>query len=384
MTGTSCDGLDASCVQFSGKDFRVLWSESLPYPRPLRDRVLSLQEAGVRAPIREWLGLHRDLGDWYGASCRKLLARHPRQRPMWIANHGQTLAHFPPKSTLQLGEPASIALATGISVISDFRWGDLCAGGQGAPLVPAFHAELARLIGRSSAQKGDGVAFHNLGGVSNLTYIGKTKGPLAWDTGPANFWMDSIMRDRTGGAKSFDVGGRLSLRGTPDERAIERLLSNAFFSRKPPKSTGRDEFPESSVLGVVRGLSLEDALASATVATARSIARDYVRFILSPGLPLSTIYFCGGGALNPALLECISIELSLMGWQVPVRSTRDIGIDPTKMESCAFAFLGLRALQGLSAGGPWTGAGTDAPGAKITPGKNWQKAVASLRAIIRD
>ena len=373
MTGTSCDSLDATAVKFSAGGFEQLWSRSAPYPASLRSRVLELQSSRARTTLRELLGLHRELGEWYGRTLRRWCARGVDA----VANHGQTVAHFPPISTLQLGEAASIARHTGLTVVSDFRWGDSAAGGQGAPLVPACHREIyTRMAG-----EGDSIAIHNLGGISNLTYLCRGKDPLAWDTGPANLWMDAIIRHRSNGKLQFDRGGRIARRGRVHAATRDRLLENPFFSKKPPKSTGRDDFPESFAIGATRRLPMEDAIATACSATARSIATEYRRHILARGLPLSTIYFCGGGARNPTLLELVHLEFLELGWLVDIRTTSSLGIDPQSMEATAFAFLGHRALRGEPMGGAWTGAAANAPGAKITPGRNWARLLRKLPAL---
>ncbi|MFN7686084.1 MAG: anhydro-N-acetylmuramic acid kinase [Oligoflexia bacterium] len=373
MTGTSCDGLDATAVRFSGRmgtgpkqgQFSVLWNRSVPYPSALRTRVLRLQSSHKKTSIQELLELHRDLGEWYGATLKKM----PLARVDAIANHGQTVAHFPPKSTLQLGEAACIAHSTGITVVSDFRWGDLATGGQGAPLVPAFHQDLYE----RSNLRGTGLAIHNLGGVSNLTYLRPDAEPLAWDTGPANLWIDAIVRHRTRGVSQFDAMGRLAARGKIHPHQVARLLSHPFFLRRPPKSTGRDDFAEKDAIKITASLETPDAVATVTAATARSISDSYVRFILKKGLPLSKILVCGGGARNPTLLKLIELELIEKGWFVSIEDSSKIGIDPQYMESTAFAFLGHRALRGRALGGGWTGGALTAPPAKITPGQNWSQ-----------
>jgi len=370
MTGTSCDGLDAAAVRFSGGKAQTLWTRSTPYSPTLKARVLALQASGRKESLASLLQLHRDLGDWYGQT----LSRMPLNGIDLIANHGQTVAHFAPHSTLQLGEPACISQKTGLTLISDFRWGDLASGGQGAPLVPKFHRFLFESITSGNASTaGDAISLHNLGGISNLTYLNHSKEPRAWDTGPANLWIDAILRSRSQGRIAYDRGGRIAMRGKVAEREMKLLLDHPFFLKKPPKSTGRDDFTEAQVIKITRRLSTEDAVATATAATARSIAESYVAHILRRGQPLSSIYFCGGGAKNKTLTHLIQLELMNLGWWVSIDDTHTLGIDPQFMEASAFAYLGYLALQGEALGGPWTGGSEDAPSAKITPGKNWRQ-----------
>lgn len=383
MTGTSCDALDAACVRFeldgrlTAPRFKLLWTASTAYPAALRDAVLRHQEPGTRLPIEGWLKLHRSLGDWYGTAIAGLIGSKKGPRIDLIANHGQTVAHFPPVSTLQLGEPSSIALKTGLTVASDFRWGDVCAGGQGAPLVPGFHQLVAQSLGLSRK----GISIHNLGGISNLTYpfAGRdSAGPLAWDTGPANLWIDAVVRVRSGGKLQFDDLGQMGKKGRANEGAVRKLLAHPFFKLTPPKSTGRDAFSESDAVACVAGLSTDDAVATVTRATAASIVRDYHRHILGAGRRLSDIYFCGGGSRNAALLAAIEDEFNRIGHPVAIHTTAKLGLDPQSMEAIAFAFLGYRAAMGLALGGSWTGAAPGAPPAKLTPGKNWRRLLLKL------
>jgi anhydro-N-acetylmuramic acid kinase len=377
MTGTSCDGLDLSCAELSGPGdavaWKSLWSASAPYPPELRRRVLAMQAPGARHALEGWLKLNRDLGRWYAGTIARLLARH-RPLPQLIANHGQTLAHAPGAGyTLQLGDPSLIAARTGLSVACQFREGDVAAGGQGAPLVPRFHAVIARELGAPARA----VAIHNLGGISNLSYFGpgsRRDGPLAFDTGPGNLWIDGAAGVATRGRQAMDRGGRLARAGTPDPAAVRALLRNPYFARRPPKSTGRSEFPLRLLLERCRARDA-DLVATATAVTAESIARAYWAAILGQGRPLEAIYFCGGGAKNPALLEEIRRRLPGVG----VRTTADAGIDPQYVEAQAFAYAGYRALLGLPQGGAWTGSRGFGPPAHLVPGLNWSRLLSTVR-----
>jgi anhydro-N-acetylmuramic acid kinase len=356
MTGTSCDGLDIACLEFSGKSWRALWSRSAPYPKKLRERVLNSQLPGAKLSLKEFGELHRDLGLWYAATISKILSRLPHsQYPDAIACHGQTVAHFPAAKkqgfTLQLGDPARIAAATGLTVISNFRDGDMAAGGEGAPLAPRFH----ELIGDKNT------AIHNLGGISNLTFLGPTT--VAFDTGPGNCWIDAATELATG--KKFDRDGRLASRGRPDPKAVQKILALKFFQRPPPKSTGRDDFPFSLLLSATRerGVNL---VATATEITVESIARAYERFAPTA----RAIYFCGGGAKNKHLLKRIQERLPA----IRVRILED----SQYLEAQAFAYFGYLALRGRPLGGSWTGVFGWAPSAHIIAGRNWGQIVRRL------
>ena len=376
MTGTSCDGLDAVTVAFQKNQFEVLHSFSCSYPATLREKVLRFQKYGARHDSKSWLQLHRELGQWYATAALRGIKN--KFRPDVIANHGQTVAHFPEVGTLQMGDASILAQKTGLTVVSQFRTGDMAAGGQGAPLVPRFHEILARSSGASR----EGCSIHNLGGISNFTYVAEGHTPLAWDTGPGNLWIDLAVEQKSGGKIKMDEGGRLALLGSPRLEAVATLLRHSYFKRRPPKSTGRDEFTENQVTRALRRLPLADAAATATLATAQSIVRDYCREILDKGLPLECIYFCGGGAKNRTLLDCIRIEFLKRGWFVRIEDSSSVGVAPQQMEAAAFAFLGKESLVGNPLGGSWTGAKAFGPPGQITPGKNWAQVFTKLQKFI--
>ncbi len=390
MTGTSCDGLDAVCIAISESGWRMLWDASRSYPSSLRKKVLTLQRTGSRFTLKELLIADRELGSWYGRTIQSLLQRLPSsQVPHVIANHGQTVAHHPPAAgvpgvTLQLGDPTRISTSTGLTVVCAFREGDQAAGGQGAPLVPVFHALLAHAKGLPRP----GTAIHNLGGISNMTYLSGAGRILAFDTGPGNLWIDDAMRKATNGRKQFDREGEMARahRREVDPTEIDRILRLPFFAKPPPKSTGRDDFPFQLLLSLshARGGGL---VATATEITARSIANAYSRWVLAKGLPLQRVILCGGGARNRFLRERIEWHLHArtprLSAAVEVTPSETVGIPSQRVEAQAFAILGYRALVGLPLGGSWTGARGFGPPAKIVPGANWAKVVGRIGAHLR-
>jgi anhydro-N-acetylmuramic acid kinase len=370
MTGTSCDGMDGACVEIGASKWRPLWSETAPYPASLRERVLAMQNPRAKLTTRELLELDRDLGAWYGSVLARWTQGRPSaQRPQVIANHGQTVAHFPaPRArgtTLQIGDATRVAQATGLTVVSGLRDGDMAAGGEGAPLLPLFHRRMAGVD--------TGVAIHNLGGISNFSYIDRGDLKLAFDTGPANLWIDAAVTRMKGG--NFDRDGRLAARGEVDARAVRRVIKeHFFFAKKPPKSTGRDDYPFEYLLKRTRARGA-DLVATATAITASSIAEAYRRHVLARGWPLQRILFCGGGALNPTLLAWVQTLLP----ETRVSTTRDVGVDPMLVEAQGFAYFGYLSLTGLPLGGAWTGARGFGPPGQITPGENWDAVLKSLR-----
>lgn len=359
MTGTSCDGLDIACLQFRGKSWKQLWANSAPYPLALRQRVLAAQLPGTKLSLKEYGRLHRDLGEWIGSLAAKFVKD---RRVDAIACHGQTVAHFPANGfTIQLADPARIAHATGLTTISNFRDGDMAAGGEGAPLAPRFH--------RALMNDEVGVAIHNLGGISNLTYLGPGGLVLAFDTGPANLWIDAAAE--LVAKKPFDRDGKLAAAATPDFHAVERILKRKFFSKAPPKSTGRDDFPFQVLLEATRARDARLA-ATATALTVESIGRAYEKFILKRGHPLRAIRFAGGGARNRFLMQ--SLQRRLSGIEVTTLENNKY------LEAQAFAYFAFLAFKGAALGGPWTGADPKAPSAHIIPGKNWPQLVRKLSA----
>lgn len=367
MTGTSCDGLDAACLEISRGKMKSLWQASLPYPSDLKKRVLEAQKPGAKFTAKEWYELHRDLGVWYGKSFKTLVARHPRAKPQFIANHGQTVLHYPTLKptgiTVQLGDPSVIAEITGLSVISNFRNGDVAAGGEGAPLLPLLHHSLAHRHGLM-----EGIAFHNLGGFSNLTYLGPDCMVFAFDTGPANAWIDFAVEQFTRGKMTYDRDGKLASMGKVNVTLLHSLLSHPYFKKKPPKSTGRDDFTLEALKKKVKKLNV-DTVATLTELTAVSIANAYKDFILKKGLPLSEIYFCGGGSFNSFLLKRIQFHLK----GVKIKRVEDLKLSSSHIEAEGFAYLGYLSLLGEPIGGPWTGVKTFGPPGMITPGENWYK-----------
>ncbi len=360
MTGTSCDGLDAACVEFSPDSWEPSWSFQVEFPKKLRQRVHAIQQPDTQMTLKELLVLDRDLSLWYAEAIRLVCQRRPVDV---IANHGQTIAHHPSEGvTLQLGNPAWVVKKTGLTCVSHFREGDIAGGGQGAPMVPRFH----RLLAHSFFGEATGVAIHNLGGISNFTYFGKGGSIVAADTGPGNAWIDAATSLATKGKHSFDAGGALAMKGEPDSNAILRVLKDPYFRKALPKTTGRDDFPFEKLMAATKSRGA-DLVATAAWITIESIARCYAENILEKKLPLHTVLLCGGGTKNVALLEGLRARLP----GIEVHSIEEAGWDPQLVEAQAFGYLGMLSLMGDSLGGKWTGADDHAPAGWITPGRNW-------------
>ena len=352
MSGTSVDGVDLVLANLELDDapagrslrWRVLDHRATPFPPPLRQSILATL-AG-RATTSEVARLHHELGRFYAG-----VAAEFRGRADLAAMHGQTVWHEPPGCTLQLGEAAYLAEALGVPVVSDFRPSDLALGGEAAPLVP--YPDLL-LYGQADRR----LAIHNIGGISNLTYLPglDRAGVMAFDTGPGNVLLDEAAA-RLG--LTHDAGGAIAASGAVDAVLAERWLAHPYFDRPPPKSTGREIWRLEALDGH-ESLVPRDLLATLTLVTARSIVDAYRRFVLPLGL--DEIRVAGGGAANAELLRQLRA-----GLDVPVVTFEERGLDSKHREALCFAVLGYLRHHGLpNVIGGATGARSDAVAGKVT------------------
>jgi anhydro-N-acetylmuramic acid kinase len=329
MSGTSLDGVDAAFLVTDGRG-RVETGPwlTVPYPDALRERLRSV--LGGAGPVGE---VERALTEAHAEAVGELRARHSLGRVDVIGFHGHTILHRPKEGrTWQIGDGALLAARTGIDVVCDFRSADVAAGGEGAPLVPLFHAALASGLERP-------LAVLNIGGVANVTWIGADGAVLAFDTGPGNALIDDWCLAHLG--RPLDEDGRLAAGGTVDAAHVERFLGHAFFSRKPPKSLDRDEW------AAFRPAHLEpaDGAATLTAMTAAAVAAAETWFPSPPRRWLVT----GGGRHNRALMGELRRRLS-----APVASVEAVGWEGDALEAQAFAYLAVRALDGLPLSLPTT------------------------------
>ncbi|MFA6002551.1 MAG: anhydro-N-acetylmuramic acid kinase [Elusimicrobiota bacterium] len=332
MSGTSADGVTAALVDIRGRKLQVLRCSTYPYSPALRQRVLAAPGLSV-AGLSE---LNFELGEAF-AQAAKRIARG--QDCAVIGSHGQTVWHGPDApipNTLQIAEPAVIAERTGISVAADFRTRDMAAGGQGAPLVPAFDLFM---FGSGPLR-----CLQNIGGIGNVSVVGRGQLWTAFDTGPGNSLMDEAVRQGTAGRLDMDKDGKFAFQGAADERLVARLLQAPYFSRRPPKSLDKGSFSADFLrrhFGRITKRRLPNVLATLTLFTARSIADCYHRFVF-PKYKIKEVLVSGGGALNPALM--IRLQRLL---PVPVGTTESHGLPVMAKEAACFAWLGLRAVQGF-------------------------------------
>ena len=337
MSGTSMDGVDVAMIETDGVA-DIVAGPSLEMPYSDADRLLlrgALADAVALTNRRSRLGRLE-------AAETLITDRHVRAVQTFLdANkltaaeidvigfHGQTVLHRPQdRLTVQIGDGAALAKATGIPVVSDMRAADVAAGGQGAPLVPVFHRALVEASGSTEP-----VAVLNLGGVGNVTFVAKGEAPVAFDTGPGNALLDDFMFERTGTA--MDQDGRHALAGAVDATVLAALLDHPYFAQRPPKSLDRNAFSRQPV----DVLSTEDGAATLCAFTAESAARA---LLWSPAIPTRWVV-CGGGARNPALLDALRQRVN-----ATVLTAEALGWSSGMMEAQAFAYLAVRALRGLS------------------------------------
>jgi anhydro-N-acetylmuramic acid kinase len=278
----------------------------------------------------------------------------------WLGFHGHTLLHRPgprghsarPRRTWQVGDGGLLARLTGIATVSDFRSADVAMGGQGAPLVPLYHAALARHAGLVPP-----LLVLNLGGVGNVTYIGRDDTEmLAFDTGPGNALIDDWLRRHTGAA--HDEGGALAARGRVDEAALAALMAHPYFDAPPPKSLDRDDFAAHAER-ITAPLAPADGAATLTAFTAASVARALAHLPQRPARCL----VAGGGRHNATLMRLLTAYLNM-----PVEAAEQAGWHGDHLEAEAFAFLAARAVRGLCLSLP----GTTGVRMPVTGGRLWR------------
>lgn len=351
MSGTSLDGVDYAVCEVSLDGVRLEKHWQVRYTLPLQRRLL----AAVSGKAASWEvgALHHEIGRFY---VRGLGRELDDISLTGVGLHGQTIFHQPGSvspATLQIGEPAWLAESLRVPVVSNFRAGDLAAGGQGAPLATLFHQAV---FGR----RGEFVCVNNLGGISNVTAIDWRTGDeprvLGFDTGPANVLMDIAARHYSKGRRSFDLNGAWASHGTANAGLLERWLTHDFFRQPPPKSTGREVFGEEfwdRVLSDVARAKLtpEDVLATLSEFTAASLVLNYQLHL--DGEPARVIA-CGGGAANPDLMRRLQTRLQAWHPKLSLVSSEQLGWGSQQIEAAAFALLAYRRLNGLPGNLPTT------------------------------
>lgn len=340
MSGTSVDAIDAVLCNIddtSSQPIQLLHSKSFAFPKIIQQQIHSLSNAEyTHDPIEEMALLDRELGELFAEAVDDLLkdSGYTRNEITAIGSHGQTIRHRPDAYhpfTIQIGNPHSIAARTGITTVADFRTRDMVYGGQGAPLVPAFH----QAIFHDPEQ--DRIVV-NLGGIANITYLPAQGEVLGYDTGPANTLMDQwIVLHQN---KSFDRDGQWAQQGKVIPKLLNELLSDNYFSQAYPKSTGREHFN----LNWLKRFSVDTFAPEDVQATLMELTTATVSQAIQQHTSNGTIILCGGGAYNSALKQ--SLQQSLNGFKV--KSSQEFGVAPDWVEALAFAWLADRCLNNLS------------------------------------
>ncbi len=340
MSGTSLDGVDAALIETDGEAV-VHPGPSLMIPYDLEMRALlraALEDARAVAqggPVPHSIrDAERRLTEIHADAVAALIEKSGVRDVALLGFHGQTILHRPERRwTWQIGDGAQLARLTGIDVVNDFRSADVKAGGQGAPLVPLYHAALAR-----NSPLAQPLAVVNIGGVANVTYINGDH-VLAFDTGPGNAPIDDWMHRHTG--SPVDLNGEYAAAGKVDDAALDAMLANAFFGRPPPKSLDRMDFG----VAAVEALSPADGAATLTAFTAASVARAREHF---PD-PATTWIICGGGRHNSTLMGMLQARVNAQ-----VLKAEGARWDGDALEAEAFAYLAVRSLKGLPLSLPTT------------------------------
>ncbi|MCF0094936.1 anhydro-N-acetylmuramic acid kinase [Micromonospora sp. MH99] len=363
MSGTSYDGIEAAAAEFDRSDdtlrMRPLGRLSHPYPEWLRARIAAALPPAATTTEAICV-LDTGIGQTFAEAGVRAVAELCDGNADLVVSHGQTMHHWVEagtvRGTLQLGQPAWIAEATGLPVVADLRSRDVAAGGQGAPLVALFDALLLRGL--------PGVpAALNLGGIANITVVAPDADPLAFDTGPANALLDAAVRHFSGGAEEYDRDGRGAAAGQVNPTLLRRLLDEPYYRQPGPKSTGKELFHLPYLLAALADAPTpepNDVLATLTRLTAVTVA-DACR-----AHGVTRLVVSGGGAHNPTLMGLLVDELP----DVDLTSSDEVGVASDAKEALAFALLGYLTVHGLPGALPsGTGARHASVLGSITPGR---------------
>lgn len=360
MSGTSMDGIDAACVQLCCSaepvwllSWKLLGTYSQPFDEGFRTQLLTLTQSQF-VTWEQVCRLNQHCGQLFAETAVQLQKQLLAQAiPVdLIASHGQTVYHLPPSAmqrgtTLQLGDPAQIAVKTHLPVVSDFRLGDMALGGQGAPLVPFAD----QLLFQSETQAR---AVQNIGGIANLTAFSarnEDKKMMAFDTGPGNMIIDALAQRLFN--EPYDPSGELAAQGKVDATLLSDLMNDPYFDMAPPKSTGRERYGKTFVDNLLLKWQSQlypvDLMATLTAFTVESIVQAYARFVL-PVIPVQTVIVGGGGVQNKTLMS--SLEKHLQPLKIQLSPHEAFGVPSQYKEAIAFAMLGYARYYGLPSNVP--------------------------------
>lgn len=338
ISGTSMDGVEAVLLEIEGDRFAIRGATHTDYPPQLSQALKQAVANPAGCNLDAMGALDAAVGEVFAVAAMQLLQATgvaPAQLRA-LGSHGQTLLHRPQAElpfTLQIGDANRIAERTGIDVVADFRRRDMAAGGEAAPLVPAFHATAFATPGRASA-------VVNIGGIANVTLLGAAGEVSGFDTGPGNCLMDLWAGEHLGTA--YDHDGALAARGTVHAPLLRRLLDEPYLTRCPPKSTGRELFQREWLQQALDAhhVAVADVQATLCEYTAVTIAAALSEFADSS---TAELLVCGGGAYNPELMRRLAAQLP----RTRVQSTLARGIAPEQVEAALFAWLAHRFIEGL-------------------------------------
>lgn len=343
MSGTSMDGIDLAMLDTDGEGAVERGpSFFVPYEATFRRRIEAALDDAKKIVKRDerpgdLAALEQEITRRHADAISRLLRDAPAGwgKPEMIGFHGQTVLHRPQAGlTVQLGDGPLLARLTGLPVVYDMRANDMVFGGQGAPLVPAYHAALAASLPSEFASRRP-VAFVNIGGISNVTYVAAEGDPVAFDSGPGNALIDQWV-SREGGVP-FDAGGAIASEGGVVEAVVSAYLGNPFFEKAGPKSLDRNDF----TLAPARGLDLADGARTLAAVSAEAILKAAEHMPLPPKLWI----VCGGGRKNPHIVGDLHTGAAKAGAEVIL--AEDAGLDGDAMEAEAWAYLAVRASKGL-------------------------------------
>ena len=389
ISGTSLDGIDAVIVDIADEieepnQFHIhpLGFATYPYPAGVRERLLAISTPGGSS-VEQICLMNAYLGELFAQAAIRIAAETGIALTdiAVIGSHGQTVHHLPNPvdehgiavtATLQLGEPSIIAERTGVTTVADFRPRDMAAGGQGAPLAPYAHYLLFRHPKKHRV-------VTNIGGISNLTYIPAGAAPeqvIAFDTGPGNMILDQLVAQLTGGAQTYDPDGRMAAQGQCHRDLLSWLMAHPYLERRPPKSTGREEFGAAFGARLEEqrqrlGVSAPDLLATALAFTAETILHSYAAFLPSEKWRPKQLdlIFCGGGVKNQTLLAYLQQRFAPLA----VKTVEQYHLSSDALEAVLFALLARAALLGIPANLPSvTGARHPVVLGKIVPGNRFR------------
>lgn len=338
MSGTSLDGIDTAMLDFSDSTPRLLATYYQAYPAELQEELLALHHPSQNELHRAQM-VANELADHYANATKQLLlsVNVSSEQVSAIGCHGQTIRHCPESGyTLQLGNAALLAELTGITVVNDFRSRDIAAGGQGAPLVPAFHHKMLR---HPNIHR----VIVNIGGISNLTNLAPGQATSGFDCGPGNLLMDAWIRRHL--CLAYDKDGAWAASGTVIQSLLQVLQGEPYIHASPPKSCGRDLFNMQWLEQKLRGDELPaDVQATLLAFTGHAISAAILRYCAGA----KEIYLCGGGAHNLALVALLNHALP----NCRIQLTDQLGIQADWLEAIAFAWLAQQTLQGNCANLP--------------------------------